>query len=129
MYLLSLLKFLLWCRADPPVSILPANTADRNIVTTLVSSSPDGKGVAKITGDYTRYPGRTCRYDNGVEGECLLDLKCSKEEQEASGYNTTWKCPEHTDLDRRGRICCPFLGREDLQARDGKAVSSSKILC
>ena len=125
---MSLLKCLLECRADPPVSILPVNAADRNIVTTLVSSSPDGKGVAKITGDYRRYPGRTCRYDNGVEGECLLDLKCSKEEQEASGYNTTWKCPEHTDMDRRGRICCPFLGREISYAGEGKELSNLRQL-
>ena len=126
---MSLLKCLLECRADPPVSILPVNMADRNNVTTLVPSSPDGKGVAKITGDYTRYPGRTCRYDNGVEGECLLEHKCSKEEKEVSGYNSTWKCPKHMDMYRNYRICCPFLGKENLQEGEGKTLSNSKKLC
>ena len=98
-------------------------------MTHLVSCSPDGKGVAKITGDYTRYPGRTCRYDNGVEGECLLEHKCSKEEQEISGYNSTWKCPKHMDMYRNYRICCPFLGKENLQEGGGKTLSNSKKLC
>ena len=80
------------------------------------SRSPDRDDVAEITGDESRYPGRECRYGNGVDGECLLDFQCSEERQQASGYNSTWNCPEHADKDRGGRICCPFLGEGKLRA-------------
>ena len=117
------------------------NISDLATVTHPVSLSPDGNGVAKITGDYRRDPGRICHYDNGVKGECLPKNLCYKEQQELSGYNIvleevaenvynakpgTWKCPQHIDGDRRNRICCPNPGEENLLLGEEKALGKSR---
>ena len=115
---------------DVLVSMFSVNTSDLDGVTQPFSLSPD-ENVAKTTGDHNRYPGRLCHYDNDVGGECLPNLNCSEEEQEASGYNSPWMCPQRTDTERGDRICCPFLGKGKL----GQAVEvaggggDSKRLC
>ena len=129
LYLVSLIKFLFECRADPPVSMLIINTSDLAGVPHPVFPSPDGKGVANTSGDYWRKPGRICHYDNGVNGTCLPKHLCLKEQQEVSGYNDTWKCPEHIRKDRQDRFCCPNPGEENLLSGEENALSNSKKLC
>ena len=120
--------FLVECRVDLSVSMLIVNTSDLSGVTHPFSRSPDGNNVAKTTGERWTYPGRNCSYANGVKGRCLPDFQCRKEEQEASGYNSTWKCPEHKNTDLKDRICFPFLGEENSLA-EGGTLSNSNQTC
>ena len=92
--------------------MLIGNSLDLAGLTHPVSRSPAGNGVASTIGD--NLPVRICHYDNGVTGTCMPEDACLKEQEELTGYNDTWKCPQHFDERRRDRICCPNPGEENL---------------
>ena len=130
MYFVSLIKFLLECRTDLPVSILIENTSNVAGVTHPVYHSPGGNREAKISGDDMRWPGRICHYDNGVNGTCLPRKLCLQKQQDLSGYPDVWKCPEHTrQKEWRNRICCPDPGEENLLPGERDVLSNLKNLC
>ena len=91
--------------------------------------STDGNGVAKTSGPYRRDRGRVCHYDNGVNGSCVPKDACLKEQAVLTGYNDTWKCPQHIDENRRNRICCPNPGKEYLLPGKENALIIQKKLC
>ena len=65
-----------------------------------------------------------CKYPNGVEGRCLPENVCYKEQQERAGDNGTLKCP----FDHRfpeNPICCPDPGEENLLPGEENALSNS----
>ena len=126
---MTLFKLLFKCRPDLSVSMLLVNTSDLDGVTPPVSCSPDGKSMAKITSGYRACPGRHCQYDNGMTGYCMYESDCPTEPHEIKGHNTTLKCPQHVDGDRRNRVCCPFPGEENLLPGEENALRKSKKLC
>ena len=128
MYCVSLIKFLLECRTDLPVSILTVNTSNVAGVTHPVYHSPGGNREAKISGDDMRWPGRICHYNNGVNGTCRPKHRCLKEQRKLSGYNDVWNCPE-TTIQRRNQICCPDPGEESLLPGEGDVLSNLRKLC
>ena len=129
LYLISLIKLLFECRPDLSVSMLTVYASNLAGVTHPVSLSPDGKGVAKTSGEYWRYPGRICHYDNGVNGTCVPKDGCHKEQAVLTGYNDTLKCSQHINSGRWNRYCCPDPGEENPLPTEKNAISNLKKLC
>ena len=94
--------------AGHPFALSFLTICSQRCVTPPFSLSPGGNGEAKTSSNFRRYPGRSCYYPNGTEGECLQGRDCIKERRDLVGYHNILRCSDDGNVDVRNEICCPL---------------------